>query len=81
MDCLTKIYHYAKVSFQCNDNGSLKRELGIKTPYEAVEKWYEFKPESFSENPLLLNKILYFVVRNLNQSKDVLPNNLVKLDR
>ena len=36
-------------------HGSLKREIGVKTPYEAVEKpvvskaepWYELKPEIF----------------------------------
>jgi len=33
-------------------HGSLNRELGVKTPYEAVEKWYALKPEIFSENPL-----------------------------
>ena len=33
-------------------HGSLKRELGVRTPYEAVEKWYEFKPEILSQNPL-----------------------------
>ena len=32
-------------------HGSLKRELGVKTPFEAVEKWYELKPELFLENP------------------------------
>jgi len=39
--------------------GSLNRELGVKTPYEAVEKWYALKPEIFSENPLqFLQKVL-----------------------
>ncbi len=26
-------------------HGSLKKELGVKTPFEAVEKWFELKPE------------------------------------
>jgi len=40
-------------------HGSLKRELGVKTPFEAVEKWYELKPEIFSENPLQFkNKVV-----------------------
>ncbi|MFB6307356.1 MAG: DDE-type integrase/transposase/recombinase [Flavobacteriales bacterium] len=41
-------------------HGSLKRELGVKTPFEAIEKWYELRPEIFSEKPLRFkNKLLY----------------------
>ena len=32
-------------------HGSLRRELKVKTPYNAVEKWYELKPEIFKEKP------------------------------
>jgi len=40
-------------------HGSLRRELKVKTPYNAVEKWYELDPEIFKENPLKFkNKIL-----------------------
>ena len=40
-------------------HGSLKKELNIKTPFEAVEKWYELKPEIFLQKPLeFKNKIL-----------------------
>lgn len=40
-------------------HGSLKRELGVKTPFEAVEKWFELKPEIFLQKPLeFKNKIL-----------------------
>jgi len=31
---------------------SLKRELGVKTPFEAIEKWFEFEPEMFLQKPL-----------------------------
>jgi hypothetical protein len=31
--------------------GSLKKEPGVRTPFEAVEKWYELKPEILLENP------------------------------
>jgi len=42
-------------------HGSLKRELGVKTPFEAVKKWFELKPEIFLEKPLQFkNKVLYF---------------------
>lgn len=37
-------------------HGSLKRELGVRTPFEAVEKWYELKPEIFAESPLQFKK-------------------------
>lgn len=32
-------------------HGSLKRELGVKTPLQAVEKWYVLKPEIFTQTP------------------------------
>lgn len=32
-------------------HGSLKRELGVKTPFQAVETWYELKPEIFIQTP------------------------------
>lgn len=32
-------------------HGSLRRELNVKTPIEAVEKWYELKPELFKITP------------------------------
>ncbi len=32
-------------------HGSLKKELGVKTPFQALEKWYEMKPEIFKVNP------------------------------
>ena len=40
-------------------HGSLRRELKVKTPYDAVEKWCELDPEIFKENALTFkNKIL-----------------------
>jgi transposase-like protein len=32
-------------------HGSLRRELKVKTPYQAIEKWYELKPEIFKITP------------------------------
>ena len=41
-------------------HGSLRRELKVKTPYNAIEKWYELKPEIFKITPNeFRNKILY----------------------
>jgi transposase InsO family protein/transposase len=32
-------------------HGSLRKELKVKTPLEAMEKWYQFKPEIFKKTP------------------------------
>ncbi len=32
-------------------HGSLRKELGVRTPYEAVEKWYNLEPEIFKSTP------------------------------
>jgi transposase InsO family protein len=32
-------------------HGSLRRELNVKTPLDAVQKWYELKPELFKITP------------------------------
>lgn len=32
-------------------HGSLRRELKVKTPFEAIEKWYELDPIIFKEKP------------------------------
>ncbi len=32
-------------------HGSLRRELNVKTPLDAVRKWYELKPEIFRMTP------------------------------
>ena len=32
-------------------HGSLKRELNVRTPFEALEKWYQLDPDLFKVNP------------------------------
>lgn len=32
-------------------HGSLRKELKVKTPFNAVEKWYEINPDIFKEKP------------------------------
>jgi len=32
-------------------HGSLRKELNVKTPYQAIEKWYRLKPEIFKISP------------------------------
>ena len=44
--------------------GSGRMEFWVQTPFKAVEKWSELKPEIFKENPLLFkNKILLLNVQ------------------
>lgn len=35
-------------------HGSLKRELKVRTPFEAVQCWYRMKPELFKKHPDML---------------------------
>lgn len=40
-------------------HGGLRKELNVKTPMQAIEKWYDMKPEIFKQNPIdFKNKIL-----------------------
>lgn len=69
---------YENLGQMCNDltkflihynlyrrHGSLRRELKVKTPFNAVEKWHEIKPEIFKENPAdFKNKILNLKIIN-----------------
>jgi len=33
-------------------HGGVRKELNVKTPFNAIEKWYQLKPELFYQNPL-----------------------------
>jgi len=46
-------------------HGSLRRELKVKTPFNAVEKWFEINPEIFKENP----EIFKMKILSLNCNK------------
>ena len=46
-------------------HGSIRKELNVKTPFNAIEKWYQLKPEIFKITPhQFKNNIL-----NLNQNQ------------
>jgi transposase-like protein len=49
-------------------HGSLRRELKVKTPLNAVEKWYEIKPEIFTEKPLDFKNKILLLKSNIKQS-------------
>ncbi len=37
----------------------VRKEVSVKTPFNAIEKWYELKPEIFTEKPIdFKNKLL-----------------------
>ncbi len=52
------------INFLCFYNiyrrhGSLRKELDVKTPFQAIEKWYQIEPELFKITPdEFKNKIL-----------------------
>lgn len=46
-------------------HGSLRKELNVKTPFQAIEKWYNLKPEIFKIKPEEFKKNIL----NLNQNK------------
>jgi len=40
-------------------HSGLRKELNVKTPINAIEKWFELEPDCFKENPLQFkNKVL-----------------------
>ena len=39
-------------------HGSLRRELNVKTPFDAIQKWFELDPSIFKQNPLDFKKKL-----------------------
>ena len=32
-------------------HGSLKKELNVKTPFDALEKWFKLEPDLFTQTP------------------------------
>ncbi len=52
----------------CRRHGSLKKELNVKTPYNAIVKWFELKPEIFKKNPLQFKKEILSLMSINNSS-------------
>jgi len=48
-------------------HGSLRKELNVKTPLQALEKWYSLKPEIFKISPEVFKQILI----NLNSNSRI----------
>jgi transposase InsO family protein len=63
-DDLTKFLIYYNLQRR---HGSLKKELGVKTPLQAIEKWYELKPELFIKKPDEFRKIILSLENKITQ--------------
>lgn len=51
-------------------HGSLRKELNVKTPFDAIEKWFEMKPEIFLQKPdEFKNKVLSLKIINTSYPK------------
>jgi transposase-like protein len=66
------------INFLCFYNlyrrhGSLRKELNVKTPFHAIEKWFQIEPKLFKIKPLeFKNKIL-----NLQSEFNQLPSTML----
>lgn|SRR5208282_1840971 len=51
-------------------HGGLRKELNVKTPFEAIEKWFEINPEIFLQKPdEFKNKVLSLKIINTSCHK------------
>lgn len=57
-------------------HGSLRKELKVKTPLNAVQKWYDLKPEIFREKPEILHQKLINLQKQNNQILTTTLSNL-----
>ena len=49
-------------------HGGVRKELNVKTPFNAIEKWHELKPEIFIEKPIDFKNKLLNLKQNYNSS-------------
>jgi hypothetical protein len=54
-------------------HGSLRRELNVKTPFDAIEKWYQLSPEIFKEKPVDFKKKIICLNSNIKQESTQQP--------
>lgn len=48
-------------------HGSLRIELNVTTPFNAVEKWFQLKPEIFKQNPINFKNNILHLIPEFNQ--------------
>jgi hypothetical protein len=46
-------------------HSSLRTEIGVKTPFEAIEYWFKLSPELFTETPLEFKEKILTIKKNL----------------
>ncbi len=49
-------------------HGGVRKELKVRTPFDAVEKWYKIKPEIFKQNPGEFEKKILTLQRKFKAS-------------
>ena len=54
-------------------HGGVKKELRVKTPFDAIEKWFELKPEIFYQTPLQFKNKILSLQQNKNTSSHKQP--------
>jgi len=47
-------------------HSSLKNELHVKTPFQAIEIWFSLKPDLFKQNPCLFKYKILSLLQNKN---------------
>ena len=45
------------------NHGSLRRELKVRTPFEAVQSWFQTKPEIFKISPDVFQDIAFEMIQ------------------
>lgn len=45
-------------------HGSIRKELNVKTPFDAIQKWYELKPEIFKISPSHFKENILNLIQN-----------------
>ena len=43
-------------------HSSLKKELKVKTPFDAIAEWYRIKPDIFNETPGMFKDKAYKII-------------------
>jgi len=51
-------------------HGSLRRELKVKTPFNAIEKWFDLDPKIFKENPIDFENKLLLLKNSKQENKE-----------
>jgi len=62
---LLRILDTLKLTLTLKKHGGLRKELKVKTPYEALKRWFEIEPEIFKISP---DEFYAIALRGIEQS-------------